>query len=263
MFGNLTTDGLEQTKDNVGGGFVWPTGIYGLTIKAMYAGRYGENNDGAHYIQFIGTRDDGKEYKQRIVITNKQGENFFHPKKKDGSRDTTKKVALPGFTIINEICIMATGQGLAQQTFEPKIFNVYDADAKAEVPKTVQMCVGVLGKPVKLGIQEVLKFKDVKDGNGNYVPGTEETTENDIDKVFHPTLHLTVPEGLAGKKTLEEAVFYGVWQKNNTNSDGTPKQRDARKKAGPGKPGAPAANGAPPVAGGAPGAAAPGASLFG
>ena len=39
MFGNLTTDGLQESQDRLGGISVFNTDIYIGTVKALYAGK--------------------------------------------------------------------------------------------------------------------------------------------------------------------------------------------------------------------------------
>lgn len=215
LFKNLTSDNLEQTEDRLGGSYLHEAGIHIAKIKSAYAGK------SAKGAMFIGLSVDinGKEFREDIYITNRNGENFFLNK-----TDTTKKVPLPGFTIIDDICLIATGKPLSEQDTEEKVIKAYDADAGKEVNKSVDMLVDLLGQEVALGILKVLENKTKKEGD-EYVVTDEERTYNTIDKVFHPTQKITVNEARNGQT---EAMFWTAWADRNTGQ-----VRDKRaKKAG-------------------------------
>ena len=106
FFKNLSSDGLEEAQDRLGGYQPLDTDIYHGVIKAMYAGQAAS---GAMNVTVI-VDLNGKEYRETVYITNKNGENFFLNK-----QDKSKKVPLPGFTTIDDICLIATGSPLAEQ----------------------------------------------------------------------------------------------------------------------------------------------------
>lgn len=225
IFGNLTTEGLEQAEDRIGGFQPLDSDVYDATIKAMYAG---QADSGARNITVIADIG-GREYRETIYITNKKGENFFLNK-----NDNTKKVPLPGFTVIDHICLVTTGKPLAEQMTEDKVVKVYDREAAAEVPKSVPMLVEALGKPVSLGVIRQLENKSKKDSSGNYVD-TEETREvNFIDKVFDTESKMTVVEAL---NETESADFYIAWierNKGNTRDKRTVKDGQGGQSGRPG-----------------------------
>jgi hypothetical protein len=243
MFGNLTGDGLEQTGDRLGGGGVRETGAYEATVKLVYAGKASSSN-----AQSLTVLLDmgGQEYRETLWVTNKNGENFFLDK-----QDKTKKVPLPGFTIADDLCLLTTGMPLSEQTFSEKVVNIYDYEAKKEVPTNVHVLMDLIGKPVIVGVVKQTVDKTKKNDNtGEYLPTGETRDENVIEKVFHAESKRTVTEFRAEQ---EEAVFYGKWVEKNAG------KTRVRAKGAEGKAGAPARPGA------APGAAAPQAkkSLFG
>ena len=117
LFGNLKSDGLEQTQDRLGGGYQpKETDIYTGKIKALYAGK---SAGGAQSVSLILSLADGSEYRETFWITNKKGENFFLNKD-----DKTKKVPLPGFTIVDDLCLVTTGKPLAEQDTEEKTIKL-------------------------------------------------------------------------------------------------------------------------------------------
>lgn len=244
IFGQLTDNGLEETQDRLGGFSRLESGAYLGKIKMAYAG---QSASGARSVTLIFGHGEGAkdEYRETVYITNKAGENFYLDNDK-------KKHPLAGFTIIDDLCQVMTGKPLAQQTTDEKVVNVYDSDAKKELPKSVPVLVELLGGDVTLGIIKQTVIKQVKQ-NGVYVDTNETRDDNNIDKVFHFPSNLTVVEA---KKGVQAATFYGAWVEKNTGVT-----RDRTKKAG--NPGVKAGRpGMPPIANAASGAAK-GASLFG
>ena len=241
LFGGLTSTGLEETQDRVGGFAPKESGIYTGKIKAMYAG---ESSGGAKSVSLI-VDIDGSEYKETCYITNKKGENFFLNK-----QDTKKKVPLPGFTIIDDICLATTGKALAEQDTEEKVVQVYDADAGKALPKAVPMLIDCLGQEISLGIIKQMVNKNVKQGN-DYVPTAEVREENFTDKVFHTETKMTIVEARQG---AEEAKFWGTWEERNKGV--TRDKRTIKDGQGGAQAGAPKAAGAQT-------AASPSKSLFG
>lgn len=227
LFGGMKSDGLEQSQDRLGGFQVFDSKIYHSTIKALYAG---EAKSGAMNLSVVLDLGGGQEYRETVYITNKKKQNYFE---KDG-----KKQPLPGFTLINDLCLIATEKELSQLATEEKIIKLWDNDQKKEVPTAVQMVTEAIGKPVAVGILKALENKQVKSSTGEYVPTAETRETNRIDKVFHPEAKVTVAEARSGKK---EAGFWDAWTKRNEG-----KVRDDRA-IKDGKGGAP---GAPPTAGG-------------
>jgi hypothetical protein len=243
LFANLGTEGLEEAIDRIGGFSVLESDIYTGDIKAFYAGK---SDKGAAFVALVFVHG-GKEYRETVYVTNQKGENWFLNKD-----DNSKKVPLPGFTTINDICLATTGEPLSAQKWEEKVINIYDYEAKKELPKSVDMCVGVVGQTVSLGILKELKNKNAKDGNGVYQPTAETREENAINKVWHTETKKTIAEATNGVE--EGGVFWAAWlEKNKGQTKDSRKIKDGTA----GKPGT------PPVAGNKPAGDAPKKSLFG
>jgi hypothetical protein len=233
LFGKLTSEGLEKSQDRLGGFSPLDSGVYIAKIKALYAG---QSAGGAMSITLLAELQNGKEYRETVYVTNKEGKNFFLNKD-----DRTKKVPLPGFTVADDLCLIATGKPLAEQDTEEKVINVYDYETKKELPKSVPMIVEAIGQEVSLGIIKQVVNKNVKQGT-EYVATAETREENFIDKVFHPTLRLSVAEARNGQ---DEPKFQEAWVARNKDQ-----VRDKRT-IKDGEAGA-ASNGRPPKAGAAP-----------
>lgn len=240
LFGNLKSEGLEESQDRIGGFQPLETDIYTGVIKAMYAGK---SAGGATSVSII-LDTNGKEYRETFYVTNKKGENFFLNKD-----DKTKKVPLPGFTLVDDICMVTSGKPLSEQNTEEKVIKLYDFDARKELPKGVQMLVDCIGLEVSLGILKELHNKNEKSGD-EYVATAEVIERNATDKVFHTETHMTVAEARSG---AEKAQFWESWTERNK---GNVRDRRTIKDGQAGKP-----VGGPPKAGGS--KEAPRKSLFG
>lgn len=238
LFGNLKSDGLETTTDNLGGGsFTRESDIYSGKIKMAYAGA---SSGGARFVHVIVDMPDGKEFKSTEYITNKKGENFYLNKS-----DNSKKVPLPGFTTIDDICLCATGKPLAEQDAEEKIVKIYDFEAKAELPTSVPVLIELLGQDISLAILKVTENKQAKNASGVYEATADTREINSIDKVFITDSRMTVVEE---RNRAEKPVFWDSWLERNKG-----KTRDKTSKV-IGNAGAPggAARSGPPQAGAAP-----------
>ena len=226
IFGNLTNEGLEETTDRLGGFQIRATDIYPATIKAAYAG---QSAGGARNVTIVAELPDG-EYSETIYVTNKKGENWFL-----NQNDKSKKVPLPGFTTIDDICLVTTGKPLAEQDTEEKVVKIYDFDERKELPKAVQMLVDLIGQPLFLGIvQQTVDKNQKNESTGEYEPTGETRDENVIEKVFHDPSKMTVVEARQG---ATEPVFYEKWlSKNKGNVRNKAKGADG-KGAKSGRPG--------------------------
>lgn len=241
-FGSLSNAGLEKSEDRVGGGFsVLDSDIYTGKLKAAYAIK---SQGGAQGVSLIFVPEGKSEHRETVYVTKKTGENFYV---KDG-----KKYPMPGFTLIDDICLLLTDAPLSEQETEEKIINVWNADEKKELPTAVQMLTGLLDKEISFAIQKVLENKSEKQGN-DYVATAETRESANIVKALHTQSKLTVAEAREGK---EEAVYWDAWLEKNKGQ--TYDKRTI-------KDGSAGAAGKPPVGGKAPGAGdgQPRKSLFG
>lgn len=242
LFGNLSTEGAEKVVDRTGGGGTIPTGIYTGTIKAAYAGK---STGGANSITTL-INVNGVELRETHWVTNKAGENTYQDKE-----DKTKKRLLPGFITVNDMTLLIANGELNDMDFEEKILNLYDFDAKREVPTAVQVLTALTGKEVVIAVVEQTVDKQKKDADGNYQNTGETRNENVIEKVLH-TDRRTVVEI---RENRDEAAWAATWLPKNEG-----KARNKAKGAD-GKTGAPGGRaGAPGAAAGTP---APKSSLFG
>lgn len=243
MFGNLTTDGLEETGDRLGGGFLFESGVYTGTVKMAYAGTSGAQGSQAQSITVL-IDFGGREFRETLWVTNRNGENSYADKK-----DPNKKHPLPGFAMVDDLCLVTTGHGLADQNVEEKVVKIYDFEQKKDVPTNMPVLVDLIGKPITSAVLKQTVDKQKKNDAGVYVNTGETRDENVTEKFFHADSRRTVTEI---KQGIEEAIFIDAWAEKNTGKT----RNRAKGGEGNGKAGAPGA--------GAPGAAQkPKQSLFG
>ncbi len=223
LFGNLNSAGLEESQDRLGGYSALESDSYTGKIKLAWAGK---SPQGAQFINLV-VAFGNTEYRETLYITNRNGENFYLNK-----NDKTKKVPLPGFTVIDDMCLVTTGKPLCEQSTEEKIVKVWDSTEKKELPKSVPVLVDLLEKEVTLGIIKELQNK-TENVNGEHIPIGETREVNIIDKVFHTETGMTVAEARAGQT---EGTFHGSWVERNKG-----KNRDKRtlKDGATGQAGAP------------------------
>jgi hypothetical protein len=240
LFGNLKNEGLEETTDRIGGYQPFETDVYTGPIKMIYAGASAGGAQNVTVILDLG----GREYRETIYVTNKKGENWFPNKD-----DPKKKVPLPGFTTVNDICLAAGGKELADLEWEDKVVKIYDAEAKKEMPKSVPVATELLGQVVSVGIVKVLENKSTKQGDV-FVPTAETRTVNTIEKVFNTETRMTVVEARNG---ATEAKFWDAWQARNKDQTRDKRTIKDGQAGAPmmGRPGANRAPAGPPQAGAA------------
>lgn len=196
-FASFTTEGMERQADTLGGGkILLPTDVYKLHIKYAYLG---ESSGGALSITVVG-KVNNTDYSETFWITNKEKKHYYMSK-------NGKKVPLPGFVIIEDMCLFATGKSLHEQSTVDKIIEKYDPETSSMQKASVPVVEGLLDKDVLVAISQVKEFKRKKFDDGYHT--ISETTEfNEIEKVFHVDKHLTANEVL---KKVEEPAFYTQW----------------------------------------------------
>lgn len=260
LFSNLTTEGHEAKEDRLGGFRLLSTNAYEGTIKMAYVIK---SDGGAMGITLVADID-GTQFTKTEWITNRKGENWFHPKDKDGKPNTSKKNSLPGFTIIDDLCIVTTGKSLSEQEHDEKVVKIYNSEEKKELPTSVNMLTELIDQKAYFLIFEDLVNKNEKNDAGVYVATAESRGENTIDKIAHYPSKVTVKEALMAQKAEEEGVkpsepvFFDGWVDKNVTkhkaaNNGESLVRDRREiKDGAGgvKNGRPGQSGGAPQAGG-------------
>lgn len=212
------------------------SGIYPAVVKMAYLDA---SKGGAISVNFefdLTVNGAVRSYKETVYITNKE-KSFTYQDKKTGEAKP-----MPGFSMVDTLCKLATGKGLAEMGAEAKDIKIYSFEQKEEVVAKREVLMNLLRAELQLGIHEILENKQVKSGD-TYVDSAETRTKNEIKKAFNKD-GLTSTE-VESKAT--EAKFKKEWLKKFEG-----KQQDKTKKGG-------VVAGAIPAGGAAPA----GADLFG
>lgn len=215
MFDNLgTDDSIQQDTDSLGGSNFSPveSGLYDLTIKMAYTSK---SQGGALAMNLVFETANGKEIKSQEWMTSgdaKGNRNFYMVKKK--GKETGEKAYLPGFNAINSLCLLTVGKEVNKfDAPVTKTIQLYNFDAKGEVPTDVDMWEQLIGQEITAGIVKQVVDKKSKDDSGKYVPTGETREENEVKKYFRMKDGKTVNEITARS---EEAIFKASWDKRFT-----------------------------------------------
>lgn len=204
MFSDLNKENLEETQDVLGGGRqLLDTGIYTGEIKNAYA------DVSAKGARFIALELDfnGQRYSENVYITNQQGKNFWE---RDG-----KQFPLPGFTTIDDLCLVTDGAPLTEQETQDKKIEVWDRESSGMVVRSKPVLINLIGQTASFAIHYVRKNKNVlNESTGKWDSTNEEQMENTINKVFHTESKSTVKEARDG----HEALFWDKWDTKNTGN---------------------------------------------
>lgn len=226
---NLKTDAsITAEKDSVGGGSrILESGLYMATVTMAYIVTAGSGAIGLA----LALKTNAGEVKETVYMTSgtaKGGKNYYE---KDG-----EKFYLPGFLLANSLSLLTVGKEIGDLEPEQKVVNVWNSDAKAEIPTKVDMLTDLLGQEIYMGVLKQLVDKTKKDDAGVYQPTGETQERNAIDKFFRARDKMTVAE-IRGQ--AEKATFAETWTEKHTGN-----VQDKTSKAKPnGKPGAPRAAG--------------------
>jgi hypothetical protein len=201
MFDNMGTEQHEEKARDFVGYTPHETDLYKAKVKLAYLSIA---KSGARSIVFEFDLGNDKILKSNQLISNKKGENFFINKK------TQKKAPLAGFTVVDNLCFFATGQGLKGQRTEEKMLKLYNFELKKDVPTNVHVLVDLIDKEVGLAVWKTLENKQVEQ-NGEWVDTSEERTVNDIEKVLHPTNAATYQEF----EEKKDPTWAANWAKRN------------------------------------------------
>jgi len=208
LFEKLQAADAETQEDRVVGGYEpLPSGIYDAEITLAYAGK-AQNSDAQNVT--VHAQIDGKEYRETIYITNRNGEPFFVDK------NSGKQVYLPGYSTINDLCLFATEAPLTEQETETKTIKLYNFDERKELPTEVPVLTGLIGQKVKLAILRCIDDKRARQQDGSYAETGETRVSNEIDKVLHPETSRTVNEYL---REVDPGEFADAWIKRNEGKD--------------------------------------------
>ena len=198
------TTQVQQTveEDRLGGASLLDSNVYLMTIKGAY---FDEAESGAMCMVLNLETENGKQHRETVYFTNKAGEVYYKDK-----NDATKTHYLPGYLILDSLCMLVNEIPLLEQATEVKQVKIYDRELGKEIPQNRDVCVDMLGQQVKVAILRQTVNKQVKNSAGTYVPTAETREENVISKYFHAETDQTYGEATQG---VEGGVFMAEWLK--------------------------------------------------
>lgn len=201
QFNSLKTKAdVEEQGDSLGEGFLVDSDVYAVKIKLAYIT---VTPNKALMLNLVLLRDNGSEINQRLCVQSgtKGGEKNYYTR-------NDKDFYLPGFIAANDMALITTGKNLGDLDTEEKTINIQDFESKKDIPTPVPMFTDLLGKEVSMAIVKQTVSKNVKQANGDYLPGPDTKDENEIQKIFRTSDDLTVTE-IKAKAT--EAEFQAKW----------------------------------------------------
>lgn len=183
-------------NDSLGGGYILESGIYPMTIELAYMD---QSAKGALSLNCV-FKHGNQTLKQSFWVQsgNDKGNAITYKDKRTGEEHL-----LPGLNMANAIIGLTLGKELSDLDTTEKMVNIYNFEAKAEIPTKVEVLMDLLGQDIIVGVQKRLVDKTVKADNGMYVPAPDGShrTENEVSKVFQAGTGLTVAELRAGEST--------------------------------------------------------------
>lgn len=237
LFDNVTTSSKVKAEvDVVRGQKKEPlaSDIYNMIIKYAYVHK---SKGGAMGVTVVLATPEGREIKETQYITSGDAKgNKTYYEKQNAETKQMDQFALPGFNAIDSLCRLVLDKGVLECDNEKRTIKLYDYDAKAEVPKEVDMLIDLVGKPVCTAVLHQVEDKTAKSAQtGNYEPTGKTYAINVIDKYLDPVDRKTSQE----KANKVESTFAESWlaKWKGQISD----QSTVSKTAG--QPGAPAATG--------------------
>ena len=203
LLSTLTSDAsIANEKDSVGGGGVLDSGLYPATVTLAYVQK---SEGGALGLVLQAKTNQGRDIRQTLWMTSGTTKGCKNYYEKDGVKNY-----LPGYVAANALALLTTGKEISELDTETKVVNVYNKDAKAEVPTKVEAIVDLMGQEILIGVIKQTVDKTQKTDAGTYVPTGETRDENEIDKFFRASDRKTTAEIRA---QAEEAAFADVWEK--------------------------------------------------
>lgn len=190
-------DDIQEGEERIGGG--WSADESHVKLYGIETAFITKSTGGATAVNLHVATKEGDKRQFTIYISNKKGETFYVDKK------TSRKVMLPGYQLVNNICLAATGHGF-QEVFKAakmKTIELYDRESRKEIPQEVKTLVALHKKGLKLGI-----IKTISNGYKNGKPTNDKREGNEIHMVFRKEDNKTPKEHADGV----ESAAYAKWQ---------------------------------------------------
>ena len=209
LLSSLTTDqNIKDEVDSLGGGDrTLDSGIYHFTIQSAYITKSKSEATGIT----LDMKDaEGRELKYTTYVTSgkeKGCKNYYENTKGE-------KNYLPGFNIMNSLCLLTLGKELSAMDTEEKLVKVWSASAKAEVPTKVPVLADLIGQEIKAAVVKQLVDKTKLNEATKVYEATGETrNQNEIEKFFRASDSKTTFEI---RNNVDQPEFITQWSEKNT-----------------------------------------------
>jgi len=195
IFANKKSVKSEKVEDDfIGGGGVLDTDIYLATVKYAYLGK-AANSDARNLT--LSLMINGKEVTKSIWMTNRNGDVTYKDKRSGEEKN------LPGYNQVNGLAMLLLSREIGELDVEEKTLNLYDFDAKKELPQAVDCFVELHGLELQVAVQRQTVDKNAKnESTGNYEPTGETRDENEFVKFFPAERLVTISEVAQFVKSL-------------------------------------------------------------
>ncbi len=177
LFSGLDANGTVEVEEEKlgGGGMVKDTGSYDFVVEMAYGG---VSAGGAYFIDVKLKTESGQfmTVKEYITSGTEKGVRPYYIDKEG------KQKALPGYSKMNALDILLTGNEAQYPATETKTIMLYNYDAEKDVPTEVEVVTGWIGKPITGLVRAVREFKRVQNEKKQWVESTE---TKDTAEVIH------------------------------------------------------------------------------
>lgn len=194
IFSDKTIAKEKIEDDYLAGSGILESDLYLATIKTAFIGK-AAGSDARNVTLLMDI--NGKEYRQHIWVSNKQGEVTYKDKKNGDMKN------LPGFNQVNALCLLVSGQEMGAMDVEELTVKLYDFEAKKELPQAVDCFTALHGEEVMIAMQRQTVDKTAKnESTGVYETTGEVKDVNEIVKFFAVSPVVTISEVAEFVKSL-------------------------------------------------------------
>ena len=189
--GKETAKGPNVDEDYLGGGGPLDTDIYSCKIKTAYVQKASKSDaQSVNLILEATTGSSTREVRQQIWVSNRNGGVTYKDKKPPHEMKN-----LPGFSQINALCLLVAGKELGDMDAENLTVNIYDYDAKKELPQSVVCFTELHGEMVNVALQkQTIDKTQLNESSGKYDATGETRDINEIVKFFAADKLITISE---------------------------------------------------------------------
>ncbi len=202
LFAGLDANGtVEVEEEKLGGsGPVSDTGVYDFVVEMAYGG---VSAGGAYFID-VKLKTEAGQYmtvKEYITSGTEKGVRPYYIDKEG------KQKALPGYSKMNALDILLTGNEAQYPATETKTIPLYNYDAEKDVPTQVEVVTGWIGKPITGLVRAVREFKRVQNEKKQWVESTETKDSAEVIHFVDSVTGQTRSEKMTGKDATVKPQF--------------------------------------------------------